>query len=399
MKGKKWDLFALASIPLLMTLGNSMLIPVLPIIERKIEITSFQSSLIITIYSIIAIPLIPISGYLSDKLGRKKVIIPSLIIVGIGGAISAYAAWQMKNPFTWILIGRFIQGIGASGAFPVVIPTVGDMFKDEEEVSKGLGIIETSNTFGKVLSPILGALLAAALWFFPFIAIPILSGLAIILVMILVKAPKEKSQEPERSLKEFIYVIKGLLKENARWLTSVFLAGCIFMFVLFGFLFHFSSLLEDDFQIFGYKKGLFLAVPLLFLCTASYMAGNKIGENKIMMKWLVLTGSAVAVIAFFLLQDKESLLSYLSLLSIAGTGIGVALPCLDAFITEGIPKEERGTMTAVYSSMRFIGVAAGPPLAAFLMKASPSILYYSFAGLVLISLAVSSYGIKPSKSN
>ncbi|KGX90640.1 MFS transporter [Pontibacillus marinus BH030004 = DSM 16465] len=196
MKGKKWDLFALAAIPLLMTLGNSMLIPVLPIIERKIEITSFQSSLIITIYSIIAIPLIPISGYLSDKLGRKKVIIPSLIIVGIGGAISAYAAWQMKNPFTVILIGRFIQGIGASGAFPVVIPTVGDMFKDEEEVSKGLGIIETSNTFGKVLSPILGALLAAALWFLPFISIPILSGLAIILVMIFVKVPKENKQEP-----------------------------------------------------------------------------------------------------------------------------------------------------------------------------------------------------------
>ncbi len=398
MKGKKWDLFALAAIPLLMTLGNSMLIPVLPIIERKIEITSFQSSLIITIYSIIAIPLIPISGYLSDKLGRKKVIIPSLIIVGIGGAISAYAAWQMKNPFTVILIGRFIQGIGASGAFPVVIPTVGDMFKDEEEVSKGLGIIETSNTFGKVLSPILGALLAALLWFLPFLAIPILSGLAIILVMILVKVPKEKKEEPKQSFKEFIHVIKDLLKENAKWLTSVFLAGCIFMFVLFGFLFHFSSILEDDFNILGYKKGLFLAIPLLFLCAASYIAGNKIGENKVLMKWMILIGSVVAVIAFFFVQGQDSLLSYFIFLSIAGVGIGVALPCLDAFVTEGIPKEERGTMTAVYSSMRFIGVAAGPPVAALMMKSFPSILYYTFAGLVLVSLIISFLGIKPSKS-
>ncbi|QHE54062.1 MFS transporter [Pontibacillus sp. HMF3514] len=398
MKGKKWDLFALAAIPLLMTLGNSMLIPVLPIIEREIDITSFQSSLIITIYSIIAIPLIPISGYLSDKLGRKKVIIPSLIIVGVGGAISAYAAWHMKNPFTVILIGRFIQGIGASGAFPVVIPTVGDMFKDEEEVSKGLGIIETSNTFGKVLSPILGALLAAVLWFLPFIAIPILSGLAIILVMILVKVPKEKNQEPKQSFQAFIHVIQDLLRENAKWLTSVFLAGCIFMFVLFGFLFHFSSILEDDFKILGYKKGLFLAVPLLFLCVASYIAGNKIGEHKVLMKWIILIGSGVAVVAFLFVQGKESLLSYFILLSIAGTGIGVALPCLDAFITEGIPKEERGTMTAVYSSMRFIGVAAGPPVTALLMKSFPSILYYSFAGFVFLSLVISFLGIRPSKS-
>ena len=57
-----------------------------------------------------------------------------------------------------ILIGRAIQGIGAAGAMPVVIPCVGDLYKDEKQVSTGLGIIETSNTFGKVLSPILGLL-------------------------------------------------------------------------------------------------------------------------------------------------------------------------------------------------------------------------------------------------
>ncbi|MFZ5986932.1 MAG: MFS transporter, partial [Bacillota bacterium] len=83
---KNWDLMALASIPLIMTLGSSMLIPVLPTIEKKANITQFQSSLIITIYSFASILLVPIAGYLSDKFGRKKIIIPSLIITGIGGA-------------------------------------------------------------------------------------------------------------------------------------------------------------------------------------------------------------------------------------------------------------------------------------------------------------------------
>ena len=40
-----------------------------------------------------------------------------------------------------------------------------------------------------------------------------------------------------------------------------------------------------------------------------------------------------------------------------GIGIGMALPCLDALITQGIEKEQRGTVTSFYSSMRFIGVA------------------------------------------
>ncbi len=71
-----------------MTLGNSMLIPILPTIEKKLHISSFQVSMIITIYSIVAILLIPIAGYLSDRWGRKMVMVPSLLIAAIGGAIT-----------------------------------------------------------------------------------------------------------------------------------------------------------------------------------------------------------------------------------------------------------------------------------------------------------------------
>src|SRR5690554_3124086 len=116
--GKKLDLIALSSIPLVMTLGNSMLIPVLPTIEKELDITHFQSSLIITVYSILAIIFIPAAGYLSDRVGRKKVIIPSLALAGVGGLVSGLAAWKIQNPFIIILAGRLIQGIGSSGAFP-----------------------------------------------------------------------------------------------------------------------------------------------------------------------------------------------------------------------------------------------------------------------------------------
>lgn len=96
--------------------------------------------------------------------------------------------------FSYISWAFFLQGVGASGAFPVVIPTVGDLFKDEEEVSTGLGLIETSNTFGKVLSPIIGAALAIAIWYLPFIFIPIFSAISIILVLFMVKTPKKKNK-------------------------------------------------------------------------------------------------------------------------------------------------------------------------------------------------------------
>src|SRR5699024_9239045 len=126
---KQWAIISLASVPLIMTLGNSMLIPILPVMEDKLDIFKLQSSYIITVYSIVAIIFIPLAGYLSDRFGRKKVLIPALILTGIGGLIAGLAAWKMDNAFTVILIGRILQGIGASGAMPIVLPLVGDMFR------------------------------------------------------------------------------------------------------------------------------------------------------------------------------------------------------------------------------------------------------------------------------
>ncbi|WP_158737854.1 MFS transporter [Alteribacillus sp. YIM 98480] len=398
MEKKRWDLFALASIPLMMTLGNSMLIPVLPIIEKEINITPFQSSLIISIYSLIAIVLIPVSGYISDRIGRKKVIIPSLIIVGMGGAVSAYAAWQMENPYTVIMIGRFLQGVGAAGAFPVVLPTVGDMFKEEEQVSQGLGIIETANTLGKVLSPILGALLAVVIWYMPFIAIPILSFIAVLLVFFLVKTPKKEKEEESTnpSFHEFVQGVKDTFHHNGRWLFAVFFIGCILMLVLFGILFHFSSLLEEKYSIEGYVKGLVLAIPLLFLCIASFSSGKMIGEDKIRMKWFILGGNATAAVSLFFVREELGLFMFTLLLTIAGIGIGLSLPCLDALITEGIKKEERGSITSFYSSMRFVGVAAGPPIVAVLMKHGPGFIYYILAGISVAAVLLTFAAIRPS---
>ncbi len=73
--------------------------------------------------------------------------------------MSGLGAWLFQGLAAYwiILAGRFIQGIGAAGAFPIVLPLIGDMFKNEEDVSSSLGIVETSNTMGKVLSPIIGS--------------------------------------------------------------------------------------------------------------------------------------------------------------------------------------------------------------------------------------------------
>jgi len=392
VKVSKMSILSLSSIPLVMTLGNSMLIPVLPSIEKKLNISSFQVSMIITVYSVLAILLIPVAGYLSDHIGRKKVIIPSLILAGIGGAIAGIAAWLMDNSYWIILIGRALQGIGAAGAFPIVLPLVGDLFKDEEKISSTLGIIETANTFGKVLSPILGAVLAGIFWFIPFMSIPLFCLISIILIMIFVKSPKSKDKP--LPFKEFYKHTKEVIHQDKKWLYAIFFIGAIVMFVLFAEMFYLSDILEKHYHIKNVKKGLFLAIPLGALCITSFITGKKIKKDKNLMRWITVIGLIMIIVGTIALNFSDNMWYIIIFLTVAGIGIGGSLPPLDALITEGIEKEERGTITSLYSSMRFIGVAAGPPLMAILMKHMDNFQFYILCALTLIAVIAAFFRLK-----
>lgn len=396
MKSNRLSLFAIASIPLVMTLGNSMLIPILPQIADALHIRSFQSSMLITVYSAAAIVLIPAAGYLSDRYGRKKIIMPALIVTAAGGAVCAASAILLQGAAAYwvILAGRLIQGIGASGAFPIVLPLVGDLLKNEEEISQGMGMIETANTFGKVLSPIIGAALGLWLWYAPFMAIPVLCVLSILMIGFLVKTPQEKGQE--QSLKQFWSSIRQIFKEQGRWLYAVFFVGASIMFLLFGVLFYLSSLLEEKHDVDGIMKGLVLAIPLSALCLASYLTG-KFSGNKRTMKWISLIGMMVMGASLFLVGIWEQIFVMMALFTIGGAGIGAALPCLDALITDGIEKQQRGTVTSIYSSMRFIGVALGPPGISLMNQSSHGIQFISLGSLSAVSGLVILLFIKPKK--
>ncbi|MDR9854441.1 MFS transporter [Paenibacillus sp. VCA1] len=399
MEDKKWDLAALASIPLIMTLGNSMLIPILPQISAQLHVGPFQVSMLITVYAIVAILLIPIAGYLSDRYGRKAVIIPSLIIAAVGGAICGVAAW-MTGGITayWIILaGRFLQGIGAAGAFPIVLPLIGDMFKEEDDVSKSLGIIETSNTFGKVLSPILGALLASVIWYLPFLSIPVLCVISLLMVAFFVKPPK-KTEDSDHSISRFLRDTKTILRQKGRWLYAIFAVGGISMFILFGVLFYLSETLESQYGLHGVVKGLVLAIPLALLCLASFVAGKVIGKHKKRMKWTGFCGMAVLTVCLVITGFSSQIIFVVAFFSLCGAGIGTALPCMDALITEGIEQKQRGTITSLYSSMRFIGVSLGPPAVSLLMKTNHWVLFGVMAVVGAVGGLLTLFAVKPEQN-
>ncbi|HEU4964718.1 MAG TPA: MFS transporter [Bacilli bacterium] len=386
-------LFALATVPLIMVLGNSMLIPILPDMQKEIGITKFQASLVITLFSVPAGIIIPLAGFLSDRYNRKVIIVPSLILYGLGGVVAGVAAWVMDKPYTVIMAGRILQGLGAAGTAPIAMALAGDLWKGASR-SKALGLIEAANGLGKVLSPILGVLIAFIVWYAAFFAFPVICLIAAALVYFFVKEPKK--QGPPMKVKEYLGSLKKTFKKDGKWLLVTYLAGVAALFILFGVLFYISQILEEKHHIDGLKKGLILSGPLLAMSVTSYITGTKIKKNTQLMKTLIVTGllmiaAPLTVAAFFRNPYIE-----LAFLTVSGIGTGLVLPCLNMLITSAVKKDERGAVTALYGSVRFLGVAAGPPIFGALMD-TPKLMFFIMAGFAALCALLCFFLITPTK--
>jgi ACDE family multidrug resistance protein len=173
-----------------------------------------------------------VAGFFSDRYGRKIIMVPALILFGLGGVLAGISAFIFSNPYYYILAGRIIQGIGGGGTYQLAMALAGDIFQTAER-SKALGMLEASNGLGKVVAPLLGAGTALIIWYAPFFVYGILAFTAALLVWFLCQEPQhvgsnQSLQKYKRSLVE-IFTAKG------QGLAICFLAGMLTLFIFLAF--------------------------------------------------------------------------------------------------------------------------------------------------------------------
>jgi len=385
-KEKYFVLFIISWVPFIMVLGNSMLIPALPALRKAMDISSLQAGLLITLFSLPAAIAIPFLGFLADRIGRKPVIVLSLLIYGIGGLICGASALWMEKPYMGIVVGRIIQGVGGAGTAPIAMALTSDIFTENER-SQAMGINEAANGFGKVLSPVLGSVFVMISWYLLFFVYAVISFPVAIAVYLFVK---EKDMGPKSRIEEYFHGVMELMK-NKRWpFMACLLAGATAFFTLFGILSYVSDVLENGYGIRGIYKGLLIAIPVFTMSITSFINGVVLKKKK-SFKLTVEIGliilGAIMTISIFV----KNITVFMALLGIMGFGVGLILPSLNTLITSSVPMGKRCSVTAVYGSIRFIGVAAGPPvfdyllgMSRWIMVAVPAVL--SFLALIFCAI-------------
>ena len=397
-KKLKITIIILCLVPFIMVLGNSMLIPVLPSIQKELHVDVVKVGLMITVFSIPAGIVIPFAGMLSDRVGRKKIMFPALLIYGAGGLLAGFFAITFKEKaFSWIIVARIIQGIGAGGTYQLSMALAGDLIQSNER-SKILGYLEASNGIGKVISPLAGAALALISWYAPFFVYGILAIPIAFLILFFVKEDVQKLQKSIQPIPQYLTNLKKIFKEKWLPLVIAFSSGLLVLFSLFGMLSFYSDILEKQFKINVFTRGLILAVPVLVMAITAFLLGTVMQKmmTKI-LKWGAVIGLFLVAAGLIIFCPCKNVLLFTISASILGLGTGAVLPSLNTLITSSAPKTERGIITCLYGTVRFFGVAIGPPLFGFAEKLTKPPIFFSTAGVAILLALLFWFFVKPSE--
>lgn len=167
------NILIIALIVLVNMLGYGIVIPILYAYSKKFGLSDFDNGLLFAIFSICQFISTPVIGRLSDKYGRR----PMLLISIIGTAVSFFM--MAFAPNVWFLfLARGLDGLTA-GNIPVAFAVISDSTKPEER-AKAFGLVGAALSFGFVFGPAISALTLGFGEGVPFIIAGIITIIAVI---------------------------------------------------------------------------------------------------------------------------------------------------------------------------------------------------------------------------
>ncbi|MCL7747206.1 MFS transporter [Halalkalibacter alkaliphilus] len=353
-------LFFIGLLPFIMAIGNSMFIPLLPVMQLDMGLTTVEGGWLLTSFSIPAALLVPLGGILSDRYGRKRIALVALPLIIIGCMISAFAGimGNAAGAFELMMFGRVLQGIGAGSLTPLAMAFITDLFEGEQRV-RALGTVEVFNGAGKVISPIVGGVILAFSWYYSFVFYLAISLFAFVGIVIFIRLKKAPLKAKEKNFKKW-QRLKALFINHWRWLTPIFAFGLIGMFLLFGYLFYFSYLLEISADFSSFLNGVLLAFPLLMLTILSYVTARILRGNENNYKRAFIYGGLTMTFGSVMMIIQSLIHWFVISMTIYAIGFGIVLPAANAALASIVSEKERGTVFSFYSMLRFLGVALGP---------------------------------------
>jgi len=340
--------WSLASIYAFRMLGLFLIMPVLSLFSEQIdEATPALIGLAIGIYGIMQSLLQIPFGLISDRLGRKKVIVTGLLLFFAGSVVAA-----LSTNIYGIIIGRAIQGSGAVAG--PVMALVADLTQEVHR-TKAMALIGASIgvSFGVAITT--GPLIASYIGIHGiFWLISALALVAILIILLLVPNPRQPKKHREAE------VVPGHFSDA---LTNVELLrlnyGIFILHLVMTASFVVVPLLMRDAGLIPAQHWM-VYLPVFVLSLAFMIPFIILAEKKQKMKGVFISAIAVLILAFLgLMLFHAVLIQIVALLLLFFSGFNLLEATLPSLVSKTAPGDLRGTAMGVYSTCQFMGAGIG----------------------------------------
>ncbi len=355
-------------------LGFGIILPLLPFIAERFGAKEFEIGLLAATYSLFQFISAPIMGRLSDKFGRK----PMLIVSQLGSAVG-YVLLGLSGNMILIFISRIIDGF-TGGNISIAQAYIADVTEPKDR-AKGMGLIGAAFGIGFIFGPAIGGLLSkfgfeVPALFAAFIALITTTCTALFLKETVNVKVAQKSERTKFSFKAIQHVLS---LETVGLMVGTFFLLNIAQTIMQGM---FALYSQHTFNIGPDSIGLIFA----------YMGIMSVIMQLKVLPWLIKKwGERISLtyatliwsIGFFALPLITNPLYLAFIFPLFAIGSGVSNPTIQAIASEKVRKEEYGETMGIIQSFgslgRIIGPILGGELFAILGSKSP---FFTGAGLI-----------------
>ena len=340
---------SLATIYMLRMLGLFMILPVFALYAEELEgYTPVLVGIAVGIYGLTqAIFQMPF-GMISDRIGRKPIIIAGLIIFAIGSVIAA-----MADSMLGVIIGRAIQGAGAIAA--TVMALAADLTREEHRL-KAMAIIGMSIGLSFSASLILGPLfnswigVSGIFWLTALLA---LLGIVVVKYVVPTPAVSRFHRDAEPVPEQFATVLKDhqLLRLDAGIFALHLILTATFVVIPLSLRDHAGLGADDHWLVYFGVMVIAMGLMVPFVIRA---------EKKRRMKQVFISAILMIAIAEGALAIAyESLVGTVIALLVFFIAFNVLEATLPSLIAKTAPPDKKGTAMGIYSSSQFFGAFCG----------------------------------------
>lgn len=380
-KTSKLSLLLIFLVVFIDLIGFGIIIPVLPTVAEQLGADAVTISWLVASYSIMQFVFTPYWGRLSDKLGRRPVLLISLSASTIG-----YLIWGFAHSLPLLFLSRLVAGAG-NGNIAVAQAYIADVTTVENR-AKGMGLVGAAFGLGFVLGPAIGGLCSylGAHNNIGYVAAAF-SGTALLLAAAKLPEPENRSQAGhERFVSDPSFYFKTIADPRLR------VALALFFISTFAFANMEATLVLFSERVFKFgiteNSLMFTYIGLLMV----FIQGGLIGRlsKRLSEKSLVCAGSLLTAAGLLLIALSTSVPMLYGALALLAAGTGITTPSNQSILSKQADPARVGGALGVGQSLSTLGRILGPIAGGwFFLHLGLQTPYFLAAAVMILAFALS----------